>query len=238
MKVGEIIKKYEVIQVYQVHDHSETGICIHKDLKTKWFFKYMTSNFYQTSEEVANLLLLEHGSVPKIVEVIQYNQGYFVIMEFKEGLTLDEYARQHRLSLKDYLNLMISLTEVLEHVHCYGIVHGDIKGDNILVGPQGHVYLIDFGSSYTNFDSNSFTLESVGPERLLDSYASDDRSDIYSIGKTMDKLLSVYKDSRKLVYRSLKIMKIKKVIKKCLEVNPCNRYQSANEVKDALIMIK
>jgi serine/threonine protein kinase len=238
MELGQVINKYKIVEVYREQEHSTTGSCVNLELKTKWFIKFIPNAFIDSSEEMSNLLLLDHGSVPKVIDVIYTAEGNYLVLEFIKGMMLHDYLSQHKLGFKAYIAVIISITHSLEHLHCYGVVHGDLKSENIMIGPHGYVYLIDYGSSFRDNDSKSFTLDMVAPERLLDSFPPDERSDIFSLGLVIQHMLSYYMSSFKGKGNYFQMKKMKRIIKKCKQVNPSLRYQSANEIKDALLLIK
>jgi len=240
MEIGQQVGRFKVIELLKEHKHSITGVCLHLELKTKWFIKFVPTEFEEKSEELSNLLLLDYGSIPKIIDVYKVNEGRYYILEYVQGITIEEYMKQYRLSFKSYIDIMLSLTQTLEHVHCNGVVHGDLKSENILIGPQNNVYLIDFGSSFRDRDSKSFTLEMVAPERLTDTFPPDERSDLYTLGLIFKSMLYDYMKVHK--FNSIKnlyqVKKMKRLILKCTMVNPNHRIQSAVCVKDALLLIK
>lgn len=240
MEIGQRVGRFTVVELLKEHKHSITGICLHLELKTKWFIKFIPIEYEDTSEELSNLLLLDYGSVPKVIDVYKLPEGRYYILEYIQGMTLDEYMTQYKLPFKSYIDIMLSLTQTLEHLHCYGVVHGDLKDENILIGPQKNVYLIDFGSSFKDRDSKSFTFEMVAPERLTDTFPPDERSDLYALGLIFKTMLDDYLKTHK--YKSfmtlIQAKKLKRLIGKCTMVNPNQRIQSAVWVKDALLLIK
>ena len=93
-------------------------------------------------------------------------------------------------------------------------------------------FLIDFGSSFTDFDSNSFSKDFVAPERLLDHTKADLLSDLYSFGIVFNNILKNYKSNG--FFNNKKIKKIEIIIKKCMEINPENRFKDSIELSEVI----
>jgi len=230
MKVNDIIKHYQVYSILHKKEENISGICRDKILGHDRFIKYIPKKAKRN--EVDNLLELDHRRIPKIIDIVEYDHGTYFLMEYIRGMSVDEYFKQVKVSFSDMLTLLIHLSMILEHVHCVSIIHGDIKLENLIIDEQCGVHLIDFGSSFTDVDSGSFTVEYVAPERLLSQYRADERSDIYSFGVLMAKM------NQYLSFSYVKKYKLKKVISKCKQVNPSNRFKCASELKDALLKIR
>ena len=128
-------------------------------------------------------------------------QPYFA-MEFIQGPPLDEYARLHRLNMRERLHLMCRICDAVEHAHQRGIIHRDLKPSNILVEASGHPKVLDFGvarmtenqgdrTPQTSLGHLVGTLSYMSPEQVLgDPLEIDTRSDVYTLGVILYELLA------------------------------------------------
>ena len=238
MKANDVIgNKYEVISIITDSDIGIVGVCVNKYLNNKWIIKYVPNSSLKISNEVDNMLKLNHKNIPQIIDVIKTSEGCFYVMSLIDGHTISEYSKIYKYVIADVVKWMIETAEVLKHIHCYGIIHGDIKNSNIMVDDYKSLYVIDFGSSFTDKDKKSFTKRFVAPERLVDHFLVDDRSDLFSFGVVFKDMLKDYekKNSVKKHFQRKKLRKLKKIVDKCLEINPINRYQSASDLHETLI---
>lgn len=176
--------------------------------------------------------------IPAIRELVDNGNGTCtVIEEYIQGMTLQQIMeREGRLTEKRIRSLMISLCRILEPVHKMDppIIHRDIKPSNIIVTQSGQVYLLDFGAARQYDVSNEFdtrymgTAEFAAPEQY-GFRQTDVRTDIYNIGTTMNFLLTGSNP------RSLPEDKgLGRVIRRCMEMDPAERYQNLTELEKAL----
>ncbi|MBQ9888737.1 MAG: protein kinase [Bacteroidales bacterium] len=152
--------------------------------------------------------------------------GYCLAMEWVEGVDLEEYLSGDEPDVKTALDISLQICDALSYIHRKQVIHNDLKPGNVMLASEGKVVkIIDFSLA----DSPSMTTGHIpagtegyaAPEVVRGCKASV-RSDIYSLGKVLSRLLP----SRSDVWR------------KCLDEDPSNRFSSAEEVKAALIRSK
>ncbi len=202
-------------------------------------------------------------SHPNIVNVYDAgdDQGYhFIVMELCEGTTLKRYIRRYgRLSIRETVDYSKQIARGIQAAHSKGIVHRDIKPQNILVSDSGKIKVADFGiaRAATGDTISPGTMGSVhylSPEQARGNYA-DGRSDIYSLGITMYEMATgkLPFDGENPV--SIALMHIRgeitpprcyfpdipasleKIILKCTMKRPSDRYQTIEEVLNDLDLV-
>ncbi|MCI0403015.1 MAG: protein kinase [Acidobacteria bacterium] len=202
---------------------------------------------------------LSHGSIVTIYDVgeEETSRTPFIVMEFIEGTTLEEFARGERLPLERALELAEQVAEALDYAHERGIVHRDIKPANIIITPDGRAKITDFGIAklvQTQFTQPGQVLGTpayMSPEQLSGG-SVDGRSDLFSLGVILYWLLTGDKPfpgdtttavSFKVVYKDPILpselnptlgAEYDYVVLHALAKNAAQRYQRGHELADDL----
>lgn len=233
MKVNKIVgDKYKVVSIISNNESGIVGECINKKLNNLWIVKFIPKKYIERSNEIENMLKINSCSIPKIIDCFIEDEGNYYIMDYIKGRTIDEYFFVYKYDINKIIKLMNDTCEALKDIHRFNIIHGDIKGENIMVDDRLSVFIIDFGSSFIDFDSNSFSKDFVAPERLLDHTKADLLSDLYSFGVVFNNILKDYKSHGS--FKNKKIKKLEKIIKKCMEIDPKNRFEGSVELSEAI----
>src|SRR5947209_4980600 len=95
--------------------------------------------------EAKSAAALSHPNIAQIFEIGEHEGTHFIAMEFVEGVTLREKIHRERPELRKLLRCLQHVAEGLAKAHAAGIVHRDLKPDNIMVTPDGHAKILDFG---------------------------------------------------------------------------------------------
>ena len=139
---------------------------------------------------------LNHPNICTVYEIAEDNARTFIAMAFLEGEGLDKKIEAAPLKLKDVLDIAIQTAKGLEAAHGKGIVHRDIKPANLMVGPDGHLTIMDFGlaqladrSKLTRLDETMGTVTYMSPEQTYGSEI-DRRSDIWSLGVVLYEMVT------------------------------------------------
>ncbi|PPA72099.1 Stk1 family PASTA domain-containing Ser/Thr kinase [Jeotgalibacillus proteolyticus] len=147
--------------------------------------------------EAQSATSLTHPNIVGMYDVGDEDNQYFLVMEFVEGLTLKEYIQENSpVPLEDAVRIMTQLTSAISHAHDNGIIHRDIKPQNILVDQNGDIKITDFGiamalsaTSITQTNSVMGTVHYLSPEQARGGIATK-KSDIYSLGIVMFELIT------------------------------------------------
>ena len=152
--------------------------------------------------EVQITAKLEHPNVARVFDSGVHRGAYYYAMELVEpALPLDKYAEEKALSRKQVLELMLRVCRAVAHAHENGVIHRDLKPANILVGNDGQPKVLDFGLAKALAEgSMELTLSGEGdlagtpaymsPEQALGGTRLDTRSDVYSLGVILYRLLT------------------------------------------------
>ncbi len=195
---------------------------------------------------------LQHPNIATLYDFLEVNGQPCIIMEYVDGLTLSEQIRARgSLPPKEILHVFQSVVEAIRHVHSLGIIHRDIKANNVKISSSGLVKMLDFGiaksqtgMSLTETGGVVGTIEYLSPEQLSGDEA-DARSDIWALGVLLYHMATgcapfAGKSAGQIC---LKIVKadyppptrfnpcvpphVEKIISRCLKQNPAHRYQTA-----------
>lgn len=146
-------------------------------------------------DESKAVAMLSH---PNIVAVHDVSRGAteYIVMELIDGITLKQYIeRRGKLNWREALHFIAQIMKGLSHAHSRGIVHRDIKPQNIMVLRDGSVKVADFGIAYLQNSSNTLTQEALGSVHYISPEQAkgnrpDVRSDIYSAGVVLYEMLT------------------------------------------------
>lgn len=155
---------------------------------------YLLTRFMEERQILANL---EHHNITRLADGGTTDAGVpFLVMEYVEGIPIDQYCEQNQLTLKQSLRLFIKVCEAIQYAHQNLVVHCDIKPENILVNQDGEPKVMDFGISHllnkTELDTDTprmLTIQYASPEQISGGIISVS-SDIYALGAVLYKMLS------------------------------------------------
>ncbi len=190
---------------------------------------------------------LHHPGIPGIVDIIETKDMYYILMEYIEGMTLEQILKDEGEQEQDIcVEWSKQLCDVLIYLHSQEpkIIYRDMKPSNVMITPEGKAVLIDFGAAREYKPASVEDTVNLGtrgfaaPEQLLGSSQSDERTDIYNLGVTMYYMLTGHNPSH-YPYDIYPIRHWKEelspglenIVLKCTKANPEERYQSAAELK-------
>jgi hypothetical protein len=149
--------------------------------------------------EARMLSVLGHPCLPAVTQSFADDQRYFLVMEYIDGVTLEELLERNRgpFSERRVLNWAEQLCDVLEYLHSYNppIIFRDMKPGNVMLTRQGHIKLIDFGIARFFRPTHEADTQLLGtpgyaPPEQYGTAQTDERADIYALGMTLYHLLT------------------------------------------------
>lgn len=214
-KTGEKVKHYEILEPLGKGGMGEVHLAQDTVLDRKVAIKFLPEMMQKDATARVRLLReakaaasLDHPFICKIYETGEINEKAFIVMEYVEGKDLKEKLDEGLLPLRDSLQMALEIAEALEEAHNKGIVHRDLKPSNIMLTPQGHVKVMDFGlakqilpggeesitktltqASITEKGAIVGTLAYMSPEQARGE-PLDVRSDIFSLGIIIHEMTS------------------------------------------------
>ncbi|MGQ9505931.1 MAG: serine/threonine-protein kinase [Thermogutta sp.] len=214
--------------------------------------------------EARSAARLSHPGIVQVFSAGEQDGIYYIAFEFVEGMNLRALVEQQGpLSVGESLHYTLQVAESLEHASARGIIHRDIKPSNIIVTREGRTKLIDLGlarmlqqngrsSDLTTSGMTLGTFDYIAPEQARDPRLADIRSDIYSLGCTLFFMLSgqppfpggsvlqkllQHQSEEPPNIRSIRpdvSEPVARVLRRMMAKSPRQRYQSAEELVQAL----
>ena len=208
--------------------------------------------------------ILDHPNIVKVYDVSVTDQLQYIVMEYIDGITLKEYLKQRggALTWKEVVHFATQVLGALDHAHSKGIVHRDVKPQNIMLQADGSIKMMDFGiarfsraQSQTVSDKAIGSVHYISPEQAKGD-RTDARTDIYSVGVMLYEMLSGSLPFDGSGTVSIAIMQIsekpkplaqvapnvpeglRQITEKAMEKDPDDRYQSAAEMLQAIQAFK
>lgn len=171
--------------------------------------------------------------LPLIYDVIGLEDGQAVLEEFIDGITVADVMCNGKYRYKGTRQVLRAVCRALHILHERGLVHRDVKPENVMIGNDGRVVLIDFNATRKVKEAGKDTvvMGTVGyasPEQLGVTQ-SDARTDIYAVGVFLNVMVTGKHPSE-----TLAPGKAGRIVRRCTAVNPDERYQSVLKLADAL----
>ena len=250
-EILELIGSGGMADVYKAKCHKLNRFVAIKVLKSEFSSdQSFVGKFKAEAQAAAGLM---HPNIVNVYDVGEENRMYYFVMELVEGITLKHYIEKKiTLTAKEAVSIAIQVSMGIEAAHNNGIIHRDIRPQNIIISKEGKVKVADFGIAKAA-TSNTVTSHAMGsvhytsPEQARGGY-SDAKSDIYSIGITLFEMITghVPFDGETTVAVAIKHIQeempsprvyvpdvpisVEQIIAKCCQKNPDRRYANVGQL--------
>ncbi len=254
-EIMEIIGVGGMAVVYKAFDNIDHKIVAIKILKQE----YLSNDEFKRrfKNESKAISVLSHDNIVKVYDVSLGDVIQYIVMEHVDGITLKEYINQQNvINTREAIYFIIQILSALQHAHDKGIVHRDVKPQNIMLLSNGTIKVADFGiARFSQNETRTMTDGAIGsvhyisPEQAKGS-VTDAKTDIYSCGVMLYEMLTGKLPFQSDNAVSVALMQLQKdptrpceinpdiapgleeIIIKAMQKNQNNRYQSAREMLD------
>lgn len=194
-EITELIGIGGMANVYKAYDVIENRVVAVKILREEYMGnEEMRRRFKNESKAMA---VLNHSNVMKVYDVSFSDRMQSIVMEYIDGITLKEYIEQQGcLKWKEAVHFTVQTLRALQHAHDKGIVHRDIKPQNIMLLSDGTIKITDFGiARFARSETRTLTDKAIGsvhyisPEQAAGA-ATDARTDLYAVGVILYEMLT------------------------------------------------
>ncbi len=226
-EIKEVIGVGGMAYVYKAYDCIDDRTVAVKILKDEYLAnEEFTRRFKNESKAIA---ILSHPNIVKVYDVSFGERLQYIVMEYIDGITLKEYIEQQRdIKWKEALHFTVQILRALQHAHDKGIVHRDIKPQNIMLLPDGTIKVTDFGIA--RFSRNEIRATGAGDKAIGSVHyispeqargdITDEKADIYSTGVMLYEMLTGRLPFEADNAVSVAIMQLQSEPKRPREINP------------------
>ncbi len=267
-----LLRRYRLIKpigsgtfatVYLAQDNTSNEYYAVKIIDKKWFAN--ESMYERFSREVELGMQLRHDHIAKVHSYGKTQQGYYIVMEWVEGVTLRQYMQKRtKIGMEEAIRIIRQVLSALNYAYHQGVtLHRDLKPENIMIEQKtGRVVVLDFGiaqiqGSTITRHTRVFSLRYAAPEQLAESKQAFYRStDLYSIAVILYEMLT-----RRTPFRGRTVVELyQQAMKRCfvsphlirpelspgwdsffemaLHPNPKERFQDPSQMAEGLLTIK
>lgn len=259
LEIGSLVDgKYKILNKIGQGGMSVVYLAMNERANKQWAIKEVRKDGVQNFEVVKQGLIAEtemlkklsHPNLPSIIDVIDGDGTFLIVMDYIEGRHLESVVKEYGAQRQeDVIEWAKQLCDVLSYLHSRKppIIYRDMKPSNVMLKPDGKVMLIDFGTA-REFKENSVadttclgTQGYAAPEQYRGHGQTDTRTDIYCLGATLYHLLTGHNPSEPpyemypIRYWNPELSSgLEEIILKCTQKNPDDRYQNCGELLYAL----
>lgn len=194
-EIHELLGVGGMAYVYKAYDNIEKRWVAIKILKEELAGNSdFLRRFRNESKAIA---VLSHPNIVKVYDVSFGDRIQYIVMEYIDGITLKQYIEQQgEIKWKEALYFTVQILRALQHAHEKGIIHRDIKPQNIMLLEDGTIKVTDFGiARFSQAETQTMTDKAIGsvhyiaPEQARGGYIND-KADIYSVGVMLYEMLT------------------------------------------------
>ena len=260
-KIGELIGIGGMSNVYKAFDMKTNRVVAVKILRDE----YLTNPEFlkRFKNESKALTAIASPNIVNVYDVSFNETSQWIVMEYIDGITLKEYVQKKKvLNWQESIYFTVQILRALQHAHDRGIVHRDIKPQNIMLLKDGTVKVMDFGiARFARNDNKTMTDKAIGSVHYISPEQAkganiDEKTDIYSVGVMLFEMVTgrLPFDADNPVSVALKQIQLQplrpkqvnpmvptgidQIIMKSMQKDPKNRYQSAAEMLNDLLAFR
>lgn len=259
LEIGSIIDgKYKILNKIGQGGMSVVYLAMNERANKQWAIKEVRKDGTKDYEVVKQGLIAEtdilkrlnHPHLPSIIDVIDCDDTFLIVMDYIEGRTLDHWLKKEGAQPQErVVEWAKQICDVLGYLHSRKppIIYRDLKPSNVMLKPDGKIMIIDFGTAREFKEQSIEDTKCLGtqgyaaPEQYGGHGQTDARTDIYNLGATMYHLLTGHNPSLP-PYEMYPIRQwnpslssgLEAIVTKCTQRNPNDRYQSCAELMYAL----
>ncbi|MEJ2051513.1 MAG: serine/threonine protein kinase, partial [Calditrichota bacterium] len=267
--IGKVLDNYRIIESLGIGGMGIVFKAIHIKLEKIFALKMITpglvmnENFLKRFQaEAKSLAKFEDPNIVRVYDLRSDDDRWFIVMEFVDGINLlEKINRDGPFPWQEALPILEQMLSGISHAHASGIIHRDIKPNNIMITKDGTIKITDFGlakdqtsGSSTLTVASGGTLYYMSPEHVKGFSFTDKRSDIYSVGMTFYEMLTgsvPFKDinsdfdiREKIVRKEFEKpttinpnipVELESIIIKAIAKDPEERFQTAEEMLQAIL---
>ena len=255
LQIGSVVDgKYKILNMIGQGGMSTVYLAMNERANKQWAIKEVRKDGVQNFDVVRQGLIVEtdmlkklhHPSLPSIIDVIDADDTFLIVMDYIEGISLKQALWETGAQPQELvIEWAKELCDVLGYLHSRipAIIYRDMKPANVILKPDGHVTLIDFGTAREYKNAQVEDTQCLGtrgyaaPEQYGGRGQTDARTDIYCLGATIYHLVTGQNPSE-YPYTMVPIRQIdpglstglEQIILKCTQPDPSRRYQSCAEL--------
>ncbi|MHB1394037.1 MAG: serine/threonine protein kinase [Clostridia bacterium] len=255
MRIGDVLnEKYRVEKFLGRGGTGSVYLCTNIELGNRWAVKHIPAERInsKTMSEIEIMKRLYHISLPRVVDVFRDEQGLYIVESNIEGTGLDRLLQRHGSFAADkVIDWSLELCDILKYLHGVRpkpIIYRDMKPSNIMLTQGSRLVLVDFGISKELCEHQGKDIFLAGtsayaaPEQLIKGGRTDQRTDIYNLGATMYQLmhgrLARGKNEGLALGKDRAAERVNRIIEKCMENIPEDRYQRVEDIQKELRAVK
>ncbi|MBR4719420.1 MAG: serine/threonine protein kinase [Lachnospiraceae bacterium] len=241
--------------VCQIGNGGTSSVYLAEDVSIgkKWAVKFLPCDddtFWLAQNEINMMIMLDYEMFPRIVDAWQEPEGYFIVSDYIEGITLDRVIGRKQISKRTLTGWWLDIANAIKYLHDHkpSILYLDLKLENIMLKRDGSLKLIDFGIAGRIAQRGSLygTPGYAAPEQYYNcGELLDERTDIFAFGMLMYAMFTGRKPVRELKEQERIIRhcnglpsRIRSMILNCINEDKDKRYGSMNELIGELISLR
>lgn len=238
-KTPQYIRGYRIKGVLKTGGMSTIYRAVHPETNETVAIKVLSPKYLKDDEVIQRFLkeseiiaMADHPNIVKLFDQGDWEGGLYIAMEYINGISLYQYLQDHKISYQQAIDISLEISYALCHLHTHGVIHRDLKLENILMIGEKSIKVIDFGIAQILNEkgvSGGRRRRIVGtpiymsPEQKMNPDSVSYPSDIYSLGIIMYELVLGRTNHGKVILSRMPLG-LQPILLKCLQPLASNRY--------------